>query len=236
MKKMMIAFTALLGGLVVSAQSDQNLESRTVPAFTGIKVSNGIELVLKQDASESVAVSASSIEYRSKIKTEVENGVLKIYYDNGKAWKALDKNKKNLKAYVSVTTLNALFGNSGAELTLEGVIKVNSLEMDFTSGSSATGRIEGTDLKATVNSGASARISGVVEKITVKSSSGAHFFGYDLVTQNCDASVNSGAKIEITVNKELAAKASSGGTVFYKGSCSVKNVIINSGGSIKNKS
>lgn len=237
MKRVFVSLLAILSSTMLFAQQqDANAQVRNVSAFTGIKVSNGIELVLKQGSTEAVAVSASETEYRDRIKTEVENGVLKIYYDNGKMWKALDKKKKSLKAYVSAVTLKLLHANSGAYVNIEGSIKSDELDIEVTSGASVNGTLTGGQVKASLNSGASASLSGNFEQLTVKTSSGAHFKGFSLVTQNCEASASSGAKIEISVNKELDVHASSGGTVYYKGSCSVKNISINSGGSVKNKS
>jgi hypothetical protein len=46
-------------------------------------VGDGIDLYLSQGTEESVAVSASKDEYMDRLKTEVEDGVLKIYYDRG---------------------------------------------------------------------------------------------------------------------------------------------------------
>jgi hypothetical protein len=81
--------------------NDPNAEIRNLNgSFHGIKVANGIELVLKQGNTEAIAVSAATNEYRSKIKTEIENGILKIYYEEKANW-GWNKERKQLKAYVS---------------------------------------------------------------------------------------------------------------------------------------
>jgi len=59
---------------------DDNAQQRNVSNFHAIEVSNGIYLYLKQGNTNAVAVSASLQELTVKIKTEVENGVLKIYF------------------------------------------------------------------------------------------------------------------------------------------------------------
>ena len=61
---------------------DHNVEKRTVGTFHGISVATGIKLILTEGTTEEVAVSANKTEYRDKIVTEVENGILKIYYEN----------------------------------------------------------------------------------------------------------------------------------------------------------
>lgn len=231
MKKTIIVCFALLSGLLVAAQSAENRQQRDLSNFSGISVSNGIELLIRQGA-DAVSVSASTTEYRNKIKTEVVDGILKIYYDNGNVFKALDRKKKQLKAYVSIATLNSLVGHSGGSISFDGEIATGTLTINLAEGSSLKGNFKSNMLNITLSSGAVATLTGTSASITVKSSSGAHFRGYDVKVQNCNASASSAAKIEITVSKELAATASSGGKVQYKGSAVIKNVSISSGGKI----
>ena len=55
---------------------------RNVTAFSGIKVSGGIDVYLSQGDDYSLAVSASEEKYRDNIKTEVRNGILVISYND----------------------------------------------------------------------------------------------------------------------------------------------------------
>lgn len=59
---------------------DDNAVTRSAKGFHTIEISDGIDLYLTQGTKEAVAVSASGNEYRDRIKVEVNNGVLKIYY------------------------------------------------------------------------------------------------------------------------------------------------------------
>ena len=54
--------------------NDKNAEIRNVSAFTGIKVSGGIDVYLSQSNECALAVSASDEKYNVNIKTEVRNG------------------------------------------------------------------------------------------------------------------------------------------------------------------
>lgn len=86
MKKASFLLSLLLCCSVLFAQNtivnDANAQVRTVSSFHAIQVSTGINLILKQGNSDAVAVSGSSAEITSRIKTIVENGKLKIYFDN----------------------------------------------------------------------------------------------------------------------------------------------------------
>src|SRR5690349_19153740 len=79
----LLLFVAVAAAVAGQEINDPNAELRKVEgSFTAIKVSNAIDLYLTQGQTESVAVSAANAEYRNKIRTSVEGGVLKIWYDD----------------------------------------------------------------------------------------------------------------------------------------------------------
>src|SRR5687768_18547752 len=103
MKKIIHSLAALLLAATVFAQkqviSDPNAPKRNVSGFHSIKISHAIDLFPSPGDEEAVAVSAKNDEYRDKIKTVVENGVLKIWYDeDDHFWK--NTGNKRLRAYV----------------------------------------------------------------------------------------------------------------------------------------
>ncbi|MGF2414111.1 MAG: head GIN domain-containing protein, partial [Ferruginibacter sp.] len=213
--------------------ADANAQKRTLnDSFNGISVSDGVDLYLTQGSEESVAVSASEEKYMERFKTEVENGILKIYFDNkGLNWAVNDKRK--LKAYVSFKTLEKLHASGGADVKMQGSLDANNLDIKFTSGSAFNGKLIAKELTVEQNSGSAINISGTADKIKIDISSGAVFKGYDLTVEYCDAKASSGGGIRITINKELSAKATSGGGVKYKGDGVIKEINVNSGGSVK---
>ncbi len=237
MKKLFIAI-ACLTTLAVSAQdaktfSDPNATTRSLNgSFTGISVSSGVDLYITQGNEESLAVSASEEKYLARFKTEVVNGVLKIYYDNnGITW--TDHGNRKLKAWVSFKTLEKLQGSAGASVTVRGGLTADNLSMKFSSGSEFEGKVTAKQLTVDQNSGSELNISGSADKITIETSSGASFKGYDLAVDFCDAQASSGGEVKITINKELSAKANSGGGIRYKGAALIRDVNINSGGIVK---
>lgn len=213
--------------------NDANAVTRVVgSSFTGISVSSGIDLYLTQGNEETVAVSASEQKYLDRLTTEVVDGTLKIYYDNKDAgWKY--SGKANLKAYVSFKTLEKLNVSAGSNATVDGSIKSDKLDLHVTSGADFTGAISAKELVARINSGASAKVTGSADKFTINVNSGADFKGYDFAVDYCDASVSSGGSVHLTINKELAAKASSGGDIHYKGTGLISDIKTSSGGSVK---
>jgi hypothetical protein len=236
MKKLFFSFIAFIS-LQAFAQdvvvNDANAEKRTLSgSFSAIHISDGIELFLTQGSSESVAVSASGNKYIERLKTEVSGGVLKIYYDNKTmVWNSNEKRK--LKAYVSFKNLEELKAGSGADVKCKSILQLDNLKMDFSSGSQFNGELDIKNLEAHQSSGSEINATGKAETLKTDLSSGAVFKGYDLSVNYCEAKASSGGEVRITVNKELAAKANSGGSIKYKGEGVVKDINVNSGGSVK---
>jgi len=239
MKKLILSLFTFIS-LAVFAQenkviNDANAVTRSLNgSFTGIAVSSGVELYITQGNEESIAVSASEQKHLDRLKTEVVNGILKIYYDNkGVTWKSGGKAK--LKAYVSFKTLEKFNISAGSEVKVNGTIQADKLKMDVSSGADFTGAINAQELTVEVSSGAAMKVTGSAGKFTVEANSGADFKGYDFATDFCDASASSGAAIHVTINKELNAKASSGGDIQYKGTALIRDIKTSSGGAVKKR-
>ncbi|MEO6489421.1 MAG: head GIN domain-containing protein [Ferruginibacter sp.] len=230
---LLTAFTTATFAQETTTFNDPNAKTRSLNGtFSAISVTDGIELYLTQGSQESIAVSSSDEKYDERFKTIVENGLLKIYYDNnGINWS--DNNKRKLKAYVSFIKLDNLTGAGGADVNVASPFKVDDLNINFSSGANFNGQIEGKDITVEQSSGSIMNISGKAAKFTIGASSGATFKGYDFAAEYCEAKATSGASIRISVQKELSARANSGGGIHYKGSAVIKDIDISSGGTVK---
>jgi hypothetical protein len=226
---MSLSCTALLAQKTIT---DANAEKRNVTGFHGINVGTGIKLILTEGSTEDVVVSADKPEYRDKIVTKVENGILKIYYENKIGAINTRKERKELKAYVSYKTLDELDANTGAQVQVEGTLKSASMKMNVNTGATVNGAIKTDDLEVDQNTGSVVTLSGDAGKIDIHGDTGSMFKGIDLKTDNCNVTAATGAGIYITVQKELAVKANTGGFVKYKGDAGVRDVRTNTGGSV----
>jgi hypothetical protein len=237
MKKLYLSFLLLAGiSLSVAAQqtiSDPNVVKREVPSFHGIEVATGIELFLTEGTSEEVAVSAANLEYRDRIVTEVVNGILKIHYDSKLGSINKKKENKNLKAYVSYRQLNELYANTGALVKIQGVLKSAVLDMKVNTGAQVNGQVDIKSLLVKQNTGSQVNLTGQAEKLNVEGDTGSKFRGEELLTVSCDATVSTGANVSISAEKELTAKANTGGIVKYKGNASIREIKTSTGGSVR---
>jgi len=237
MKKLVFTLMAclLLSALIAQQRivKDPNAQVRSVGDFHALKVATGIHLYLTQGNEKVVVASAADPVYRDRIHTEVKDGVLNIYYDNEMGrW---DKNRKELKVYVSCIQLDGLRASSGAQVEVDGTLKSANLAMDFSSGSSFTGKVEAEDLRVDEGSGAHSTISGKASHLKAGASSGSSLHGFDLQVEQCDVNVSSGGRVDISVEKAMSASAHSGGHVSYQGAGVITEVHTSSGGSISRK-
>ena len=106
--------------------------------------------------------------------------------------------------------------------------------LEASSGASIKGSdVQFNKLEVKQSSGALIDLSGSAEALNVDGSNGSQFNGYDLKTTTCYADVSSGADVKVSVAKELSAKASSGGSIRYKGDGLIRDIHVSSGGSVK---
>lgn len=212
--------------------NDPNAEKRNISGYHGIEVSGGIDLFLSQGG-ETVAVSASETKYRDRIKTEVKNGILKIWYET-KSNISIDwGTNRKMKAYVSFKNLDNLEGSGGSDISVEGSIKVNTLSLEVSGGADFEGKVDVNDLKVDASGGSDVKISGSAKKLDIDASGGSDFKGYELSTDICNLQASGGSDVYITVNKELSADTSGGSDVFYKGNGSVREMKSSGSSSIK---
>lgn len=236
MKKSFLSSLLLVALVITSfAQktiNDANAQKRTVGSFHGIDVATGIELTLTKGTTEEVAVSASEVEFRDKIVTEVVNGILKIRYETKTGAINKKNESKNLKAYVSYKSLDVLHVTTGADVKIEGVLEATTLDLKANTGGLVKGEVNIGTLNVDQNTGSKITLTGKVDKLEAEGDTGSKFMGEDLTTNTCSVEMSTGAGIYISVDKELNVKANTGGYVKYKGSAGIREIKTNTGGQV----
>ncbi len=239
MKKLLMGLFLAAIALTATAQkeivNDPDAELRTVNgSFTKIKVSHSIDLFISQSETESVAVSATEQKFRDAIKTVVENGTLKIYYDGDKGWNNFSNRKT--RAYVSFKTLELLDASGASDIQVSGTITGTSLTLNLSGSSDFKGAVKVSNLKLDLSGASDVRIGGTATTVNIESSGASDIKGYGLAAEICTAKASGASDIEITVNKELNAHASGSSEIFYKGNAVIKEMHSSGSSSISKKS
>jgi len=223
-----IAFTA---GAQQTIVNDANAEQRKVPAFTGISVSHAIDIYLTQGDEDGIAVSATEIKYRDRIKTEVKDGILTIWYANeGLNWAT---GNKKMKAYISFKNINKLRASGASDVFINGTLKAADLNLNLSGASDMKGMVDIGNLTADISGASDITVTGKVGSLNIEASGASDLKNYDLVVQNCDARVSGASDIKITVEKELNASASGASDIIIRGNGVIKKMSKSGASSIK---
>ena len=240
MKKLSVVLMGILLSAASFAQktiNDPNAEVRPHKDFHAIKVSNAFEVYITQGNEDAVAISASSDEFKSKIITEVKNGVLIIRFDEDKKfWKGWNGSKHRLKAYVSIKRIDRLEISGACNIFFEEGLSAEGLTVNLSGASDVKGKIEAKTLKFDINGASSATISGNAATLVVEASGASDFKGFDLVSNFCDAKASGASSVNITVNKELNAVASGASTVRFKGEGLIRDIKTSGASNVTRKS
>jgi hypothetical protein len=196
--------------------------------FTKIKVSTGLDLYISQGSKNQITVEADE-NLQDIIRTEVKDGVLKIYSEKN-IWRA-----KARKVYVTVKTLEALTATSGSDAYAKETLKVNDLKISATSGADIHISVNVNTIETTATSGSNIEVSGASNNHISKATSGASIDAYQLRSKNVTVKVTSGANINVHASESIDAKATSGGDIDFKGSPKKVNKKTSSGGSVSAK-
>ena len=219
----------------VTVINDKNAQERKVGSFHAIRVSSSFDVIIKQGNEEAVVVSASEDKYRSRIKAEVVNGVLRISYDNESVWKWTNGDKK-LRAYISVKNIDGLEVSGACDIKIDGVLKTSKLKIELSGASSFKGEVDVNEMIVDQSGASSSNVKGRATNIDIEVSGASDFKGFDLVTENCKAEASGASDIRITVNKDLKVKASGASDVEYKGSALISDFSTSGASRLKKRS
>jgi len=194
--------------------------------FDAIRSSHGIDVQLTIGSEVSLRVEADE-NLHDVIRTEVEDGVLRIY-----SKKNVYSSKKRT-VYVTANEMNEIRATSGSSVTSENTIKTEDLIVKTTSGAHVNLTVDTENTSCSSTSGSNIRLSGKTDKLTASSTSGANVKAKDLEAKICEARATSGSVMSVYASQELDAKATSGGNIRCSGDPEVVKKNSSSGGSIR---
>lgn len=212
--------------------NDKNVQVRNVNSFSAIKVSGGIDVYLSQSNEDAVAVSASDETLRDNIKTEVENGVLNIYYDIRSF--RFNSNKK-LRAYISFKTLESIEGSGACDFIINGTLKVDNLKIRLSGACEMNGLVNIANVQLDISGASTVKISGTVQNLKLEANGASDLKNYDLVVDNFIAQLSGASDAKLTVNKSILAKANGASSLYYKGNPELRDVSSSGASNISNR-
>ncbi len=215
--------------LVTLPAMAQETQQRNIGSFSGIKVSEGVDVYLKHGDKESLKVEASGIKLENVI-TEISGSYLKIHLDGN------NRGRINVKVYVTYVKLEKLYASSAGNIFGEAPIRAESMTLQCSSAGNIEITVEGQRVDASASSAGQIEIKGRVREFRADVSSAGQINAYDLESQKADVEASSAGSVRVSVETDLHANASSGGSIRYRGNPSRSVTNSSSGGSVKKSS
>ncbi len=213
--------------------NDANAEVRNVSAFSGIKVSGGIDVWLSQGDDYALAVSAIDSKYRDNIKSEIRHGVLVIWYDSDNLrW---NRGDKKLRAYISFKSLESLEASGACDLKINETLNSESLMLKLSGACDINGAVKVSNMNMDLSGASTVKITGHVDNLKLESSGASDVKNYDLVVENCIAKISGASDVKITVTNSISASASGASSLYYKGNPEKRDVATSGASSISQR-
>jgi len=222
-----LIFIVLLAGSVVSV-SAQESETRSLSDFSEVSVGEAISVVLIPGNKNEAVVKVRNIDLED-VETNVSGGMLKIEL-NGNRYRNIDVEISLTYKYIDEVSVS-----SAADVVTIGPIKSASLDISVSSAADAELDIIAEEIDIDVSSSGDLTISGKTNSQRVSVSSAGDYDAYDLDCDEAYVRASSAGSARINASKKIDAKASSAGSVNYKGNPDKVSVSSSSGGDI-NKS
>lgn len=221
--------TFVLGFLVTSFSFAQEVQTRNVGSFTGVKVAEGIDVYLKKGDKESVRVEAYGTRL-DNVVTEVSGSYLRVHMSDEQR----NRDHVNVKVYVTYVKIDKLSASSAGSIFSEGTIDAGSMEISSSSAANIEIAINVSgEVEISSSSAGEVEVKGKAKSLLVEASSAGEIDAYDLEAGKVDAEASSAGSIKVNVTNELNAHASSGGGIRYRGNPDRSNTNSSSGGSVK---
>ena len=224
--KNLLLITSILVITTWVAQGQES-ETRNIGSFSGVKVTEGIDVYLKRGDKESVRVEVTGTSLNNVI-TEVSGSYLRVHMRDGNY-----HGNVHAKVYVTYVKVDKLSASSAGSIFSEGTIQASDLEVSASSAGSIEITLDASGVNASASSAGEIELQGKTKSLDIDASSAGQIDAYDLEAQKVTAEASSAGSLKINVTNELVARASSGGNIRYHGNPDKFVTDSSSGGSVK---
>jgi hypothetical protein len=201
----------LFAGLISFQINAQMKETRKLPSFNQLSVSQSIEVELVKGNEERAEITSDEVDLED-ILTEVSGSKLKIHLDGwNRNWRG------SIKIRLTYRELEGVSVGSSARVTAEETINATSFYADASSSGRMSLAVNCSDLEVDVSSSGRVTLRGRANSQEIDGSSSGYYDGFELESEKVRADVSSSGKVNVSVTKELTADVSSSGRVTYKG-------------------
>jgi hypothetical protein len=185
-------------------------KERKTDTFTGVDVSTGIDVYLKQGNDESVTVEADE-NLHEYINTEVRGSVLHVYTE------ANIREAEKKRVYVTLRDIKTLRTSSAGDIKGETPVKCDKLDLSASSAGDIKIDVTAKEINIDISSSGDITITGDTDFLEADLSSAGDLNAYELTAREANISVSSAGDADVSVTEKITARASSAGDINYRG-------------------
>jgi len=178
--------------------------------FTGLRVSSGIDVYLKQGSDETISVEADE-NLHEYILTEIRDGVLHVFTEVN------IRQAEMKRVYVTMKDIRSLRTSSAGDIIGETPVKSDDLELSATSAGDIKLEVYARFIEVDISSSGDMTLTGEADKLDATLSSAGDLNAYGLEVREADVSASSAGDASVNVVERLRARASSAGDINYRG-------------------
>jgi hypothetical protein len=203
-------------------------KERDAGNFSGLRVSSGIDVYLKQTGDESIVVEADE-NLHDYILTEIRDGILNVYTE------ANIREAEMKRVYVTMKDINSLKTTSAGDIIGETPVKTEKLELSASSAGDIKLVVYAKVIEANISSSGDVTLTGEVDILDASLSSAGDLNAFGLDVREAEVSASSAGDADISVSERLRARASSAGDINYRGNPKYIDAHSSSAGGIHRK-
>ncbi len=214
----------LLSCFLYDAVAQTETQNRNVGAFTKISCGGSVDVYISLGSSSAVRVEAGS-DIINDIRTEVRNGTLRIYEEKENNWSRRQKDQVR-KVYVTATSLQALSSSGATDVYVKDVIKAPEFKLQISGASDLEMEINADNMLCELSGASDAKLKGSVGTMNIQVSGSSDLKALGLKVRNCDISLSGSSDVHIGVSESLSAVGSGASDLVYKGSPTIKRLVM----------
>ena len=194
----------------VSGNNNVITTEREPGNFSGLKVSTGIDVYLKQGDKTSLKIEADE-NLHEYIITEVKGDILHIY-TIANIRKASEK-----KVYLTMKEIRSLRATSAGDIIGETPVKTDDIEINVSSAGDIKLELYTGKVNIQISSSGNVTLSGEAGTLDAELSSAGNLNAFDMKVKKAEITVSSAGDADVFVTENLHARASSAGNIHYTG-------------------
>ncbi len=236
MRTQLYLFFSLIGVMVlwsgcakmnpgVQGEGAPTSELRTLTGFQGVENATHADIYIRQDKDFKVEVTAQP-NIAALLKTEVEDGVLRIYFSENVG------QTEGLKVFVSGPNFDHLAMAGSGNLFIDSDLQGKSLLLSVAGSANVSGsshQISMQSIEAVISGSGNIMLEGTAETADLSIAGSGNMSLFGLRINKAEVNLTGSGNIDCQVQQDLKVALTGSGKVVYKGAATVNSAVTGSG-------